>query len=132
MDIIELGLTAVSQAALEAAGLTNVEDLVRHPADDLFSTTAHIGPFELFEIVCRLSEHGYSLPPVKGGATRVADERNREALRLRIIEGLTLSEVANQIGITTERVRQILRAYFGLRITPPATQAARQRRRRAT
>lgn len=63
MDITELGLTAISQAALEAAGLTSVEGLVRHCADDLLAPTASIGPFELCEIVYRLNQHGYSLPP---------------------------------------------------------------------
>lgn len=129
MDITELGLTAVSQAALEAAGLDTIEELIRHPADDLLSPTAVIGPFELFEVVCRLNERGYSLPPVKNGAARVPDERNREAFRLRIIEGLSLREVGRRVGITTERVRQIMRAYFGLRITPPATKAVRRQRR---
>lgn len=129
MDITTLGLTPVSQAALEAAGLTSIEELVRHCADDLLAPTASIGPFELCEIVYRLNEHGYSLPPVSGGRYRVPDQRNQEILRLRLLEGLSLREVGLRVGITTERVRQILRAYFGLGATPPTARAARRRRK---
>lgn len=57
------------------------------------------------------------------------DQRNQEILRLRLLEGLSLREVGLRVGITTERVRQILRAYFGLGATPPTTQAARRRRK---
>lgn len=130
MHITELGLTAVSQAALEAAGLSSVEELVRHPADDLLARPACIGPFELFEVVCRLSERGYSLPPVRNGSGLIPSDRNRELLRLRIIEGLSLREAGRRVGLTTERVRQLLRACFGLSGIPPAVRATRRQRRR--
>lgn len=51
MDITELGLTAISQAALGAAGLDTIEELVRHTANNLLSPTAVIGRFELFEVL---------------------------------------------------------------------------------
>jgi hypothetical protein len=111
-----------------SSGLTNLEELIKHPADDLLPTTAHIGPFELFEIVCRLNEVGYSLPRVAGDRVRVPDARDREGFRLRVVEGLPLHEIALQIGVTQKRVRQILRVHLGLRGQPPTMLAARRQR----
>jgi hypothetical protein len=129
MHITELGLTAASQAALEAAGLTDVQQLITHPADNLLPQVAHIGPMELYEIISCLNQHGYSLPPVPNGAIRVPDDRHRDMLRLRIIEGLPMSAIGQQTGVKQERVRQLLRFYFGLSGTPPAVRAQRQRAR---
>lgn len=130
MHIFELGLTAATLAALEAIDIAEVETLIQHPADELLSPTAQIGPGELFEIVCALNQCGYSLPPVPGGLIRVPrDDRRREMLRLRIIDGLTLADVGRQTGVSTERVRQLLRLHFGLSGTPPAARARRWQRR---
>ena len=131
MQITELGLTAVSFACLEAADLTHVEQLIKHPADELLPHTPNIGPLELYEIICQLNQHGYSLPSVPGGTVRVPDSRHREMLRLRIIDGLTLDEVGQQTGVKKERVRQLLKLYFGARDIPPAVRARRRQRRRS-
>ncbi len=128
MHITELGLTAASYACLEAAGIADVEQLITHPADDLLPRTAHIGPIELCEVVCQLNRHGYSLPPVPGGQIKVSGKRNREMLRLRLIEGLTLAEIGQRTGVKHERVRQLLRLHFGLRGTPPTVKARRHQR----
>jgi hypothetical protein len=131
MHITELGLTAASLAALETIDLTEIETLVAHPADDLLAPTAQIGPMELYDIVCHLNERGHSLPPVPGGLIKVpAQERRREMLRLRIIDGLTLAEIGQQTGVSSERVRRLLRLHFGLSATPPAVQAHKRSRRR--
>jgi hypothetical protein len=131
MHITELGLTAASLAALEAIELTDTEKLIAQPADDLLAPTAQIGPMELYEIICRLNEHGYSLPPVPGGPIKVpAQECRREMLRLRIIDGLTLVEIGRQTGVSSERVRRLLRLHFGLSATPTAVHAYKRSRRR--
>ncbi|MGC2372395.1 MAG: sigma factor-like helix-turn-helix DNA-binding protein [Solirubrobacteraceae bacterium] len=78
---------------------------------------------ELYEIVCQLNKHGLSLPPVPGGMMKVPGERNREVLRLRIIEGLTLAEIGLMVDVSSERVRQLLRFHFGLTGKPPAVKA---------
>lgn len=57
------------------------------------------------------------------------NERRRDMLRLRIIDGLTLAEVGQHTGVSTERVRQLLRLHFGLKGTPPAARARRRLRR---
>jgi transcriptional regulator with XRE-family HTH domain len=63
-------------------------------------------------------------------------DREYEMFRLRAVEGLTLSEIAEVFGLHRERVRQLLRAHFRLRV-PPAASArrstrAREARRRRT
>jgi DNA-directed RNA polymerase sigma subunit (sigma70/sigma32) len=50
-------------------------------------------------------------------------------LRLRLIEGLPLAEVGQRTGVTLERVRQLLKTYFGLREIPPTVKARRHQRR---
>jgi transcriptional regulator with XRE-family HTH domain len=56
----------------------------------------------------------------------VPSEREQEMSRLRTVEGLTLEEIADRVGVGTERVRQLLRLHFGLEGTPPAASARRQ------
>ncbi len=62
-------------------------------------------------------------------------DREYEMFRLRVVEGLTLSEIAEVFGLHRERVRQLLRAHFRLRVPPAAstrrsTRAKEARRRR--
>jgi DNA-directed RNA polymerase specialized sigma subunit len=52
-------------------------------------------------------------------------ERNREVFRLRAVEGLSLADTGKQLGISQERVRQVLNVYFGVRGKPPATKPRR-------
>ncbi len=40
-------------------------------------------------------------------------------LRLRLLDGLTLREIGERTGVTDGRVQQILREYFGLRVSKP-------------
>jgi predicted DNA-binding protein (UPF0251 family) len=49
-----------------------------------------------------------------GRHIRLAGDREREILRLRLIEHLTLGEIGERIGISQERVRQLLSMHFGL------------------
>lgn len=64
-------------------------------------------------------------------------DREYEMFRLRVVEGLTLREIAEVFGLHRERVRQLLRAHFRLQV-PPAASARRStrtkdaRRRRQT
>lgn len=54
-------------------------------------------------------------------------EREYEMFRLRVVEGFTLNEIAGAFGLHRERVRQLLRAHFRLRV-PPAASARRSTR----
>jgi DNA-binding CsgD family transcriptional regulator len=129
MHVTELRLRAAALACLEAAGITNVEQLVTHSCDELIHSP-HFGAMELYEIIRQLNKHGYSLPSIPGSHTRAASLRERDVLRLRIIEGLTLDEIGLVLDLSTSRVRQILKEHFGLSGKPPAAKT-RERHRRA-
>lgn len=84
---------------------------------------------ELYEIVCQLSQHGLSLPPIWGGRIRAPGARELEMFRLRLVERLTLAEVGERTGVSQERVRQILRLHFGLTDKPPRPRGRPRKRR---
>jgi hypothetical protein len=128
MHVSELGLSPSSLARLDAAGITEVEQLVARPATDLIRRSRFRAP-ELYEIVCRLNQHGLSLPPIPGGRIRVPSERNLEMFRLRLVERLTLAEIGARTGVSQERARQILRLHFGLTGTPPRPRGRPRKRR---
>jgi hypothetical protein len=60
----------------------------------------------------------------------VPSKRNLAILRLRILDGLTLQEIADQTGLTDQGVRAILGAYFGVSGIPVAAKTRKRRRRR--
>jgi DNA-binding XRE family transcriptional regulator len=66
-------------------------------------------------------------PTTNRDRIRLPGERNLEVFRLRVVEGRTLKDTAQQLGIGTERVRQILAFYFGLHGEPPAVKARPRR-----
>jgi two-component system response regulator YesN len=49
--------------------------------------------------------------------------------RLRAVEGLTLDEISERLGVKRERVRQLLHLHFRLDGVPPAAKAPRPRAR---
>lgn len=134
MHIAELYLSPAALAFLRAADITDVDQLVTLSADELIERG--IGAGELYEVVCQLNEQGTSLPSSRGGHVYMPNDRSREMFRLRIVEGLTLKEIAERFGINAERVRQIMAMYFGLRGSPPTVKArkwaATERRRAAS
>jgi hypothetical protein len=132
MHIIELDLTPAAIASLRAADLIYVDELVAHPAKNLIQM--RFGPHELFEIACRLNEHDLSFPTGYGRQPRkLPDDRDRELFRLRVVEGLTLDDAGAAVGISRDRVRQLMRERYGLTGTIPTGSARRwaatQRRR---
>jgi Sigma-70, region 4/Bacterial RNA polymerase, alpha chain C terminal domain len=127
VHVSELDISAATLGCLAAADIIDVPQLVQQPADDLL-TVPRFGALELYEIVCQLNAHGLSLPPVQGGRARGnVTLRNREILRLRLIDGLTFVQIANQVGLQRERVRQILLSHYGLTGQPPAVKARQWR-----
>jgi transcriptional regulator with XRE-family HTH domain len=125
-DLSELGLSAPTSLALKTEELDDIEHI--GSATAMLSRPEFRSGFELYEIVCALSRYGL---PYRG---RVPNDRNREIFRLRIVDGLTLAEIAERYTFDKERVRQILNVYFGLSGSPPAASLRRkqkaQRRRR--
>ena len=122
----ELGLSPHTLSALSKAGLENVDQL--GGASSMLARTEFSSGAELYEIVCALNRHGLSLPT--SHAHRARTDREREIFRLRIVDGLTLDELAQLYSLHKERIRQILKSSFDLSGTPPA--ASRRRMRRAT
>jgi Sigma-70, region 4 len=98
----------------------------RYPCDELLSSP-HFGALEVYELVRELNEHGLTLPPVPGAKIRLPSTPKYELLRLRLIEGLTFAEIGEQVGLGKERVRQVLRSHYGLKVQPPAVGARRRR-----
>lgn len=56
------------------------------------------------------------------------EPRHLEMLRLRLLEGLTLREVGEQVGLAPSTVGQLLGHYFGIEGVPPAAKARRAAR----
>lgn len=125
MLIAELGLAPATREAWHGAGIRDTEHL-RHPAVDLLALPGITGSI-LYETVRQLHEHHYGLPAYVG-ASRImsytADDL--EMLRLRVVEGDSLTEIAETFRLSREGVRQRLRTRFGLSGEPSA---ARERRR---
>jgi hypothetical protein len=109
VDIKALDLGPATAACLEAVGIRAVEQLT---ATELLDYG--VAPADLYEIVCHLNDAGLTLPAIPGRHIRIAGDREREILRLRLIEKLTLGEIGDRIGISQERVRQLLNMHFGL------------------
>lgn len=114
VNVTELGLSAGTLDALRHAGLERLDQLLS--VRELLARPEFRAGSEVYEVVCALSRFGLSLPPHRA----VPDERHREMLRLRIVEGKTLKEIGGQCGVIAERVRQILNFAYGLRGKPPA------------
>ncbi len=122
-NVGELGLSPDTISALTSAAIERV--------DQLGSATVMLALPEfsgnaLYEVVCALNRYGLSLPVDRG---RVPGDRDREILRLRVVEGLTLKELARRFKLHAERVRQILSDYFGLTGAPPAAVERRRQRK---
>jgi hypothetical protein len=67
----------------------------------------------------------YGEPVASAGAP---EPRHLEMLRLRLLEGLTLREVGEQVGLAPSTVGQLLGHYFGIQGVPPAAKARRTAR----
>jgi hypothetical protein len=125
MHINELGLTPATQACLHNAGIRTMYELLDHSCRELL-WHSEVGAPALYDIICKLNQQELMLPPAPKRTIRLPDERNREVFRLRAVEGLSLTDTGKQLGISQERVRQVLNTYFGVKGTPPAAKARRK------
>jgi hypothetical protein len=114
MHVIELELSPAALACLRAADIFYLDELLKEPADDLIARG--VGPNELYEIICRLTERDMGLPTDRrvGRRAREATDRDMDMLRFRLIEGMTLDEVAERMSVSKELVRRLVREAFGL------------------
>jgi transcriptional regulator GlxA family with amidase domain len=125
MRLTELGLHPATLASLHHAGIDSTHELLEHSCRELTWHSAISGQ-QLYEIIRQLNQHKMMLSPTPGRITRQPGERNLEIFRLRVAQGLTLKETAESVGLSVERVRQLLAAYYGLRGSPPAVKARKQ------
>jgi hypothetical protein len=129
MRLNELGLRPATLACLLDAGICTTYELLDHSCRELV-WHSEITAAQLHEILSRLNHHRLALPPrTRGRPPRPPGERNLEVFRLRVVEGCSLKETGERVGIGTERVRQILSVYFGVIGKPPAVKARHERRR---
>jgi hypothetical protein len=126
MRLHELGLSPATLTCLRNAGIHTTYCLLTHSWRELIWHSS-IGAEEVYEVLCRLTEHGMILPPTPKAISHMPNERNLEVFRLRVVEGLYLTEIGDRVGIGVERVRQILAGYFGLRGSPPAVKTRHMR-----
>jgi hypothetical protein len=127
MRVTELDLSSAALACLRAADIADVDQLVLHTANELIRKG--VGATELYDIVCQLVRHDFSLPSRHGGVIRVPDERDLEMFRLRLVAGLTLTETGRRVGLSRSRVRQLVRLRFGLYGPSPSAGRRRPERR---
>jgi ribosome-binding protein aMBF1 (putative translation factor) len=122
MRLSEMGLEPTTLACLHRGGINTTYYLLEHTYRELI-WHSEITPEALYDILRALRRHDMALKPATKGIERPVSERNLEVFRLRVVEGCTLRETGEQVGIGVERVRQVLASYFGLRGKPPAVKA---------
>jgi hypothetical protein len=125
MDIFQLGLSPATHICLRNADIRDMQDLLNHSCRELL-WHSEVGADALYDIICKLNQHELMLPATTRGTIRVPGERNREVFRLRVVEGLSLTDTGKQLGISRERVRQVLSLFFGVSGKPPAAKARRK------
>jgi peroxiredoxin len=126
--IAELALRPNAQWAIESAGIEKIGQLP-HTADALLRIPGITGQ-ALHEIIYALGKHGMTLPSAQLGRTRpLPDDRDLKMLHLRAVEGRTFDDIAFDVGLSKERVRQRLQRVFGLS-TPPRRPSPTRRRGR--
>lgn len=122
MLIAALGVAPATKRALQAAGIKDTAQLQR-TANELLAIESITGAV-LYDVTCRLRAHNLGLRA--DSRSGLPSEGDLEMLRLRVVEGLALRDIAASSEISPERVRQRLNRRFGLNGEPPA---ALERRR---
>lgn len=128
MRLSEYGLKPATIAHLHNAGINTAYDLLDRTCRELI-WHSEIPATDLYDILRALRKHGQALQPTTKRTAPPLSERNLEIFRLRVVEGRTLRDSGQQVGIGSERVRQILALYFGLHGEPPAVKARPRGRR---
>jgi AraC-like DNA-binding protein len=117
MRVNELALSQAFLPSLAKADIHETGQLAEHDLGELLRRPEFRSGVELYELICELHRHG--LTPFSR-SRRIHSERELEMFRLRAVEGLTLAQIGKRVGITTERVRQLLKLHFGLGGRTPA------------
>jgi hypothetical protein len=125
MRVNDLALSQAVLSSLAKVGIHEVEQLAEYRVGELLRRREFSSGVELYELVCEL--HRHDLTPLSGHGGHFQTDRELEIFRLRAVEGLTLTEIGERVGLHRTRVDQLLRLHFRLNEVPPAA----KRRRRA-
>jgi AraC-like DNA-binding protein len=107
MRVNELALSQAFLPSLSRAGIHETEQLAEYDLGEMLRRPEFRSGVELYELICELHRHG--LRPFSSRGSHVQTERELEMFRLRAVEGLTLAQIGERVGVTTERVRQLLK-----------------------
>ncbi|HUB72969.1 MAG TPA: hypothetical protein VL979_02885 [Solirubrobacteraceae bacterium] len=89
------------------------DELCRHTGDELLEI---LSPEVVIELVEALRDDGRALAPIRRAKARhVPSDRAMKMLRARLIDQLTLEQIAARHGVTKEIVRRALVDHFGIR-----------------
>ncbi len=122
MRLSEMGLEPTTLACLHRGGINTTYRLLEHTYRELI-WHSQITPEALYDILRALRRHGMRLKAHPKATERQVSERDLEVFRLRVVEGRSLKETGEHVGIGHERVRQVLAHHIGLRGSPPAVKA---------
>jgi Sigma-70, region 4 len=125
MRLQKLGLHPATIARLREGGICTIRELLDHSCRELIWHAA-LQPEEVYEVIRQLQRHNLMPPPTPHRTSRPPNERDLKLFRLRVVCGLSMKEAGREVGIGVERVRQVLKVYFGLRGQPPAVKARRK------
>ena len=112
MRVDELALSQAFLPSLARAGIHDTEQLAEYDLGELLRRPEFRSGVELYELICALHRHG--LTPFSRPGSHVQTERELEIFRLRAVEGLSLAQIGQRVGVSTEWVRKLLKRHFGL------------------
>jgi len=118
----DYGLEPATLACLRRAGIDATYRLLDHTCRELI-WHSEITPEALYDVLVALTRHGLALKSTTRSDPRPLTDRDLEIFRLRVVEGRTLKETGQAVGLGHERIRQLLLVHFGLRGSPPAAKA---------
>jgi hypothetical protein len=98
---------------LREAGIADAEQLFALTPHELM-TVHGLTAAEVHDLIVRLHARGEAVASYPGRPGALPTVREIEVFRLRYVEGMTLRQTGEAVGISKERVRQIGRHYFGL------------------
>jgi hypothetical protein len=97
---------------LRAVGIATVDDICARSGDELLQ---NLSPNEFVKLAVAIRSEGRTFAPTRTAVARfVAEDRDLDFLRLRLIEGLSLKDCAARHGVTTDIARRRLRMCFGI------------------
>jgi hypothetical protein len=97
---------------MREVGITSVDELLLRSGGELL---IDLTPREVYDVIVALRARGKAVTNYpRRSARKVPSARDVEIFRLRMVEGLTLRQTGEAVGIGPERIRQIMRTHYGI------------------